>query len=155
MDDLRHYLFRTIWTVDAEPSVMYEILKDVPSYPKWFPLIKEVQERGHGKYWYRAKSILPYNLYFETEATIDDEVTGVLEGSMTGELVGFTRWTVTPRGQFSTIEYLEDVTTNKFLLDKLAPIAKPFFKLNHRLAMTQGQRSLRSYAAGYSAAKSL
>ena len=153
MGDLRHYLFRSTWEIDAAPAVLYEILADVPSYPKWFPLIREVQTRGEGKYWYRCRSLLPYDLVFDTEATVADLEKGVLEATMEGDLIGLSRWTITPRGDYATVEYFEDVTTNKPLLDRLAPVAKPFFKLNHALAMQQGKRGLQSYAAGYLAAK--
>ena len=154
MGDLRHYVFRSIWTIDASTSDLFKILGDVPSYPKWFPLIREVKTLEPGKYSYRSRSILPYDLVFDTEATIADEKNGILEATMEGDLVGLSRWTITPRGEFSTVEYFEDVTTNKPLLDRLAPVAKPFFKLNHALAMNQGKAGLRSYAAGYVAAKS-
>ncbi len=147
--DLKHYVFRTVWEIDVPPETLFEILANVPNYPKWFPLIKEVKTTGYGKFSYRCRSILPYDLEFDTAQTVVDEDKGILEASMEGDLVGFSRWTITPRGEFSTVEYFEEADTNKALLNLLAPVAKPLFKLNHWIAMIRGRSGLRTYAAGY------
>ncbi len=148
--NLRHYIFRNEWDIDAKPDDVFVVLENVPDYPKWFPLIKEVKQLERpGKFWYRSRSILPYDLTIVSEQRIVDPEKRVLEASLEGEMIGYSRWTITPRGKYSTVEYFQEVDTNKALLDRLAPIAKPLFKLNHAYAMRLGKRGLQTYMAGF------
>ena len=67
---------------------------------------------------------------------------------LTGDLEGFSRWTIQefPDGSRATFE--EEVVANKKLLQRLDPIARPAFRANHKLMMSHGERGLRTYLAG-------
>jgi hypothetical protein len=76
-------------------------------------------------------------------------VNRVLEAKLTGDLEGFSRWTITATGSGADLLFEEEVVTTKALLRRLAPIARPAFRANHALMMRHGERGLRTYLAGY------
>ena len=74
---------------------------------------------------------------------------------MSGDLDGFSRWTVTDAGAGRTkAVFEEDVTARKALLRRLALIARPAFRANHTVMMRHGQHGLAVYLAGYEASRS-
>jgi hypothetical protein len=154
MTDLRHYRFTSAWDVDATPGHAYEVLGDLLEYQRWWPEIKEMRQRDDGSVDVRARSLLPYDLRFTMRRTRQDPDAGVLEVAMTGELEGFSRFTVTARSGGSRVLFEEEVvTTNKKLLDRLAPVARPAFKANHAVMMRHGLAGLRTYLAGFRRAR--
>jgi hypothetical protein len=106
---------------------------------------------GHETYELTCRSALPYELRFITRQAVRDSAARVLEANMTGDLEGFSRWTVsvTPTGTSATFD--EEVVAQKPLLRRLEPLARPAFKLNHSRMMRNGERGLRTYLAGYRA----
>ena len=62
---------------------------------------------------------------------------------------GTVRWTVEEVDGGCRMVYDQEVSTNKRLLNVLAPLARPGFKANHTLMMRHGQAGLRTYLAGY------
>jgi hypothetical protein len=88
-------------------------------------------------------------LVFRTRQSVRDTRNGLLEANMTGDLEGFSRWTVTPTGNGTLAVFDEDVVANKGLLRALEPIARPAFKANHWLMMRHGEAGLNVYLAGF------
>ena len=72
----------------------------------------------------------------------------LFEATMTGDLEGFSRWTIKPGPEGSVMRFDEEVTTNKRSLNLLAPIARPAFKANHTFMMRHGEAGLRTFLAG-------
>jgi hypothetical protein len=70
---------------------------------------------------------------------------------MTGDLDGFSRWTISVHPTGTTVTFDEEVVATKPIVRKLEPIARPAFTLNHRRMMRSGERDLRTYLAGYRA----
>ncbi len=97
----------------------------------------------------RARALLPYSLTFVGERRIEDPGRRVLEMSMTGDLEGFSRFSIEEWGQGSRIVFEEQVLATKSLLRRLAPVARPVFCANHWVMMRRGQAGLRTYAAGF------
>ena len=64
----------------------------------------------------RARALLPYSLNFVGERRIEDPELGVLEMSMTGDLEGFSRFSIEEWGQGSRIVFEEQVLATKSLL---------------------------------------
>lgn len=147
---LTHYRFTSVWTIAGPPGEAYEVLKDVTSYPGWWPEVKHVSRvAGGDSYELRCRSLLPYDLTFVILRSTEDEAAGVLEASMRGDLEGFSRWTVTGTQSLTRLVFDEEVITNKSMLNRLAPLARPAFKANHSLMMRHGENGLRTYLAGF------
>jgi hypothetical protein len=127
---------------------VFEALRDLASYPTWWPEVKEAMDIGSEVYRLRCRSFLPYDLIFETRQSVQDAGAGILEASMTGDLEGFSRWTIKPGPDGAVMRFDEEVVTNKRSLNLLAPVARPAFKANHTLMMRHGQAGLRTFLAG-------
>ena len=153
MAGLTHYRFRSVWTADVSPEEAFAVLEDLSAYPHWWPEVKEVSKVSDGRFELRCRSLLPYDLRFVGEQRTADRDRGILELDMTGDLEGFSRWTITGGAGHSHLVFDEEVVTNKKMLNRLAPIARPFFKVNHTLMMRHGEAGLRTFLAGYGFAK--
>jgi hypothetical protein len=147
--DLTYYSFRSVWHIDADSEVIFEVLGDLDDYPSWWPEIKHVTKTSPHRVATCARSFLPYKLEFEMEQARREPHSGVLEVRMTGDLEGFARWTVTPQEGGSRLLFEEEVHTNKKVLNRLAPLARFAFNWNHRFMMRHGQAGLRTYMAGF------
>ena len=145
MSGLREYRFTSYWRVRATPEEAYAALHDLASYPTWWPEVKEANRVDDKTFSLRCRSFLPYDLIFETAQAAEDPEAGILEASMTGDLEGFSRWTIRSGPEGSVMRFDEEVTTNKKSLNVLAPIARPAFKANHTLMMRSGERGLRRH----------
>jgi hypothetical protein len=145
------YTFQSEWHLSASPDDVYQALERVPDYPLWWPEIRDVRPLGDQSFELTCKSTLPYELRFTIAQSVRDPSARVLEAHMTGDLEGFSRWTVSAQTTGTTATFDEDVTARKALLRRLDPIARPAFKVNHRRMMHNGERGLRTYLAGYRA----
>ncbi|MFE0458979.1 SRPBCC family protein [Kitasatospora sp. NPDC058965] len=73
---------------------------------------------------------------------------GVLEAELTGDLVGWSRWTVHPAGAGAAVAvFEEEVRPGKALMRRLALPGRPLFLANHALMMRAGERGLRRLLA--------
>ncbi len=77
---------------------MYAALADVPSYPLWWPEIREVRRTGAETGDVVVRALLPYRLVISLAAHRRDPEAGVLEAVMRGDLDGWSRFTVTTDG---------------------------------------------------------
>jgi hypothetical protein len=143
------YEFQSVWHVDATPDECYAVLYELSRYPSWWPEVKEVRQVSSSRYELRCRSFLPYDLVFTTERAVEDPSARVLEASMLGDLEGFSRWTIVAAGAGTDCTFDEHVITNKRMLDRLAPIARPFFRANHSLMMWHGRKGLQTFISGY------
>jgi carbon monoxide dehydrogenase subunit G len=149
MDSLSHYSFTSEWRVDADPNDVFEVLSDIGDYPAWWPEVKRVVRIGEKRVAAHVRSVLPYDLDFEMEQVAEDRRRGVLEVRMTGDLQGLSRWTISRSTDGSRLLFEEEVEATKPLLVRLAPVARPAFKLNHSFMMRHGEAGLRTYMAGF------
>ena len=148
--DLNHYHFKSVWHLDAPTSVVFGVLAALETYPAWWPEIRLVEALTPDSSRLTARSLLPYDLVFVTTQAMRDADQAVLEATMTGDLEGFSRWTLGPESPTTTTAvFEEEVITNKALLRRLAFIARPAFRANHTLMMRHGERGLGTYLAGH------
>jgi len=96
-----------------------------------------------------ARSLLPYELASVSEPDPGSDQPGVISARLSGDLVGTARWTLERLGDCCRVVYDQEVETRTMLLNVLAPIGRPLFRLNHRLMMRHGQAGLQTYMAGY------
>jgi hypothetical protein len=145
---LNHYEFQSIWVVEGAPADVYAVLHDVGSYSKWWPEIKNVQRVSEDRFKLRVRSVLPYYLDFESTRVREDASSGVLEAQLSGDLDGYSRWTIDGFGGMTRAVFDEEVDTHKRSLNVLAPVARPAFRANHTFMMRHGQAGLRTFVAG-------
>ena len=149
MADLTHYVFRSVWHVQAPLDQVVPVLEDLESYPAWWPEIHRVTPLGGARFEVVARSFLPYELRFVSEPAPGVPPPGVIDARLLGDLEGTVRWTVTETPDGCRLVYDQEVDTHKRLLNATAPVARPAFKANHALMMRHGQAGLRTYMAGY------
>ena len=149
MRNLTHYVFQSVWSVDAPFDDVCSVLADPESYPDWWPEIRSVEALGDGRFQMVARSLLPYELRFVSEERPERSGRGVIHAALSGDLEGFARWTVTEVSGGCRLVYDQEVKTHKRLLDLLAPVARPAFRANHALMMRHGEAGLRTFLAGY------
>jgi hypothetical protein len=149
VSDLTHYVFRSVWQVQADVEDVIAVLNDLESYPAWWPEIRSVRPLGGDRFEVVARSFLPYELRFVSEAAADEPSPGVINARLSGDMEGTVRWTVAKVDAGCRLVYDQEVTTHKRLLNVMAPVARPGFKANHAVMMRHGERGLRTFMAGY------
>jgi hypothetical protein len=152
--DWNFYRFRSVWRVDATAEESFTALAALDDYPAWWPQVRAARPAGADAYELTVRSLLPYDLKFVTRQVRRDAAHGVLEAALTGDLDGYTRWTVYPGDGFTRLLFEEEVVANRALLRRLAVVARPAFRANHTLMMHQGRRGLGAYLAGLRAGRS-
>lgn len=140
--DMSHYRFTSAWVVPAPPAAVLAVLERAEEYPAWWPQVREVARVDATTGTARFRSVLPYDLVVTVARARRDPVAGVLEVSMTGDLEGWARWTVTGGDGGSRVRYEQEVVVRKRLMRLLAPVARPLFRANHALMMRAARRGL-------------
>lgn len=140
-------MFHSEWTVPEDFETTFAALRDLPSYAVWWPEVKSVIPASTERAVVLIMGILPYSLEFLMEKEIEDASTGTLRAGLSGDLEGFSSWVVKPEDGGCRLLYDQEVQVTKTLLRVLAPIARPFFKLNHHLMMSRGEKGLRAHLA--------
>lgn len=146
--DLHTYRFRSTWRLVAAPNDVYQALRDVDDYPEWWPQVHRADRVDDATYDMVVRSLLPYDLSFRSIRSREDPSARILEATMSGDLDGFTRWTVTMDDSGSRLVFEEEVVARNALLRRLAVVARPAFVANHAAMMRAGRRGLRAYLAG-------
>ena len=151
--DLNFYRFRSLWRIDAPLDEVYAALVDLGDYPSWWPEVRRAVRLSDDAYDLTVRSLLPYDLVITTRQVRRDRAAGVLEAALSGDLDGFTRWTLRGSGTGTLALFEEEVEALKPLLRRFAAVARPAFTANHTLMMRHGQRGLRTYLAGVRAGR--
>ncbi len=146
---LTHYVFRSTWHVTARRAEVMPVLYDLASYPAWWPEIRSAKPIGDGRFAVVARSFLPYELRFVSDADEFDADSGIIDARLSGDMEGTVRWTVSEISDQCRLVYDQEVSTHKRLLNVMAPVARPGFRANHSIMMRNGQAGLRTFMAGY------
>ena len=152
--DRNFYAFRSDWSVDATPNTIYRALERFESYSEWWPEVRSIRLVGAESCQVTCRSVLPYDLTFVLRPSRRDPGSGVLEAAMTGDLEGFSRWTISGGPSRSGLVFEEEVTVNKRLLRVLAPVARNLFRANHSVMMKHAQVGLATYLTRFEPARS-
>ncbi|GAA2560485.1 SRPBCC family protein [Streptomyces levis] len=140
--DWNHYRFRSLWPLPVPPAAVYEALERPEDYPRWWRQVREVTRLDDTSGVVRIRSVLPYDMTFTAREVRRDPGAGVLQIAVSGDIEGWARWTVTPRGTGSLARYDQVVTVTKPLLRRFAVPGRPVFRANHALMMRSGRRGL-------------
>ncbi|GAB2704714.1 SRPBCC family protein [Kitasatospora kifunensis] len=148
--EFNHYRLTSAWRLPAPPALVYRALREVERYPRWWPQVREIEQLDAVSGRLRIRSVLPYDLVFTATARRQEEQPGgrggVLEAELTGDLAGWSRWTVKPDGAGASLAVFEqDVRGGKALMRLLALPGRPLFLANHALMMRSGRRGLSRY----------
>lgn len=141
------YRFRSRWDLDAPPAAVYAALADGDAYPRWWPQVREVRRLDDRSGAARFRSLVPYDLHVTVGQARQEPAHGVLEATVSGDLEGWVRWTVTARGTGTRALFEQEVVVRKPLLRRLALPGRPVFRANHALMMRAGRRGLRAHLA--------
>lgn len=149
---MKTYRFRDDWHVDASPEQVWALISQPETYPKWCSVYQEARvTKGTGgvgtEAVFKFRVLLPYNLSLTSTVT-RSEPPHIAEGKVSGELDGTWRWTLEPERGGTLVIFEEAVTTNKWFLDLLSPIAYKLFELNHHIWAKRSAEGMRSYFAG-------
>ncbi|MBW4719878.1 SRPBCC family protein [Saccharothrix obliqua] len=150
---LNSYRFRSVWRVDCPPDEAFHVLADLGSYPLWWPEVRAARRIAADGAELRCRSLLPYELVFQTWHNAKEPAAGLLRADLVGDLEGVASWLVSRDGAGSRLVYEQQVVVRKALLRRLALVGRPFMKANHGVMMRHGQRGLRTYLAGFRAAR--
>ncbi|MET9660941.1 SRPBCC family protein [Streptomyces sp. NPDC006510] len=140
--DWSHYRFVSIWDLPAPPDAVYEILERADDYPRWWPQVREVTSVDGTTGTTRIRSFLPYDLVMTVRERRRDPRARVIEATLSGDLDGWVRWTVTPHDGGSRAVYEQEVEVHRRLMRLLAVPGRPVFRANHALMMRAGRRGL-------------
>lgn len=148
--DVNAYRFLSRWNVPGDRELVYEVLADLGSYPQWWPQVRSVEQYDDETALVVVRSFLPYALRVLTKSAREDRDAGVLEARLSGDVDGWSRWTVPTVGAPGPLVYEQVVVARRELLRRLGPAARPFFRLNHAVMMSAGERGLRMRVAAES-----
>ncbi|MFC9619862.1 SRPBCC family protein [Streptomyces sp. NPDC056930] len=142
------YRFVSIWDLPGPPDAVYEILGRADDYPRWWPQIREVTSVDGATGTTRIRSFLPYDLVMTVRERRRDPRARVLEATLSGDLDGWARWTVTAHGTGSRATYEQEVEVHRRLMRILAVPGRAVFRANHALMMRAGRRGLTARLQG-------
>ncbi|MGJ5750255.1 polyketide cyclase/dehydrase/lipid transport protein [Streptomyces puniciscabiei] len=140
--DWTHYRFRSLWSLPAPPAAVYAVLERPEDYPGWWPQVRSVTRLDADTGVITVRSLLPYAMTFTARQLRRDPDAGVLEVTLSGDMEGWARWTVTAEGTGTLARYDQEVHVHKPLLRRFAVPGRPVFRANHRLMMRSGRRGL-------------
>ena len=78
---------------------------------------------------------------------MQDRSAGLLEASLDGDLVGHSRWTLTPSAAGTRMVYDQEVHTPSALMRGLTRLARPALEANHGWMMRGALRGLAGRSA--------
>jgi len=142
------YSFVTRWYLDADIASVFAVIEDAPAWPSWWKAVASVETLREGgpdgvgavtrSVW---RSALGYRLRFDARLT--RKVPPVeLEVEATGDLLGRGLWQLAPWGGGTLVVYSWQVATHRRWMNVLAPLLRPAFAWNHRVAMRWGGEGL-------------
>lgn len=144
------YQFITIWKIDATVEAVWSAIEDADKWPEWWRgvlrsvEIKRGDADGLGSIRQTTwRSALPYKLEFDSEI-IRIEKHVLIEARAFGELEGHGLWQFFAHaGSETRVQYDWTVKTTKPWMNRIAPVARPFFRWNHDTIMRWGEDGLK------------
>jgi hypothetical protein len=145
---LNEYRFQDVWSIEVAAARVFGALVDLANYPRWWPDVRSVRQVDDNTAELSCRAILPYALVFRLHRNVQDEDAGQMRVEMTGDLEGYVQGIVAAEDhRRARLEISQQVVVHKKLLRRLAPIARPLFRVNHAAMMRRGYRGLRAYLA--------
>jgi hypothetical protein len=140
-----HYVFRSEWQLAVSADAVYSALRDVAGYPAWWPQVRSVRQLDDETGEVRCRSLLPYDLVFAIRRDVEDPAALVLRAHQTGDLEGWSQWSITAAAGGAIVVFDEDVVVRKPLVRRAGLLARPALRFNHAVMMRDGERGLRRH----------
>jgi hypothetical protein len=148
--DLSRYRFRSAWHVDLAADSLFEVLSDIASYPHWWRQVRSVERIDDDTATVVCRSVLPYDLRLRAERAREDRAAGALEVRLSGDLDGWSRWTLRSEGHRTALVYDQEVVVHGRLLRGLGLVARPLLRANHAWMMRSGRVGLERWVRAQS-----
>jgi hypothetical protein len=143
--DWCRYHFRSTWRVPAPPMVVYAALARLERYPDWWSQVRYARPVDQDAVELMIRSVLPLEIRMTAHSSRRDPAAGVLEARLSGDLEGFSRWTLTPDPGGTRAVFQEVVDARGHPALRRLAFARPAFQANHAWMMRQGQAGLRGH----------
>ncbi|HVV12402.1 SRPBCC family protein [Amycolatopsis sp.] len=144
---LNSYLFRDDWFLAAPAKAVFAAVVDVAAYPQWWSDVRSVRKIDDDTAEMICQATLPYRLVVRMRRHEENEHAGRMAVHLDGDLRGSLSAQVLGHARGTTLLIHQDVEATKPLLRRLAPVARPVFRLNHALMMRRGLAGLRARLA--------
>lgn len=137
-------MFESTWNLPAPPEVVFATLERLDIYPTWWPQVRRADRIDDDTCDVVVRSTLPFRLRLTAHRVNADPERGVLQARLSGDLVGFTGWTLagTPGG--TRAAFHQEVEASRPLLRRLE-VARPILRANHAWMMRCGERGLNAH----------
>lgn len=136
------YRFRSAWHVPADRDRLFDVLADIGAYPRWWPQVRSVDRVDEDTAALVCRSVLPYDLRMRAARAREDRDSGALEVRLSGDLDGWSRWTLRGEGSGTALLYEQEVVAHGQTLRLLGLVGRPFLRLNHAWMMRCGRVGL-------------
>ena len=132
----RDYRFRSEWVLRG-PTVgeVYDALVDVEHYPTWWRSIPAVGKLDDDTALVACRSRVPTTLHLVLRPQVRDRDAGILEAELAGDLVGWSRFTLSPHHEGVHISYDQEVDTPGWLMTLAGKVARSLLVWNHEQMM--------------------
>lgn len=140
------YAFVSEWQVPVDLPDAYAVLKDLWSYPHWWPVFKRAEQITSDRGAFVTRSAMPLTLNFSLVREVEDEAAGLLRARVTGDLDGIVEWhLVQIEPTLTTAHFLQRVTLEHKIARRADLLLRPLLTWNHALAMRSGHRGLTAH----------
>lgn len=136
------YLFRSVWLLPADVQSVFVALRDLWSYPLWWPEFRRAEQTGDDEGIFALRSRLPLTLTFTLRRDVEDQANGVLRALAAGDIAGSVEWRLAPAHPYTTATFTEHVTLQHRWARHMDLMLRPILTWNHRSAMRSGERGL-------------
>lgn len=134
------YSFATSWVTAAPLDAVAATVVDLERYPEWWPQVRAVAKITDERARVLCRSALPYTLDLVLDAVSRDAP--VLEVTVSGDLDGWVRWTLTPAAAGTRTDFTQEVTV-RGALAVASYVARPVLRWNHEQMMHGCEAGLR------------
>jgi hypothetical protein len=142
------YTFLSDWTLPVPPNSVFSVLKDLWSYPMWWPEFKRADRIDDETGLFALRSALPITLTFGLRRDVEDEARGLLAATASGDIEGSVEWLLELTDSGTTIAHFTERVTLRHRFARRADFAlRPVLNWNHAAAMRSGHDGLISRLA--------
>jgi hypothetical protein len=142
------YTFLSDWALPVPPKSAFSVLKDLWSYPMWWPEFKRADRIDDETGLFALRSALPITLTFGLRRDVEDEARGLLSATASGDIEGSVEWLLEVTDNGTTIAHFTERVTLRHRFARRADFAlRPLLNWNHAAAMRSGHDGLISRLA--------
>lgn len=143
---MRRFAFVDRWQLPVGPSEVFRVLEDIDRYPTWWPQVRSVRREDETRGSVVVRSRLPMNLHLRLTSTTADAALRVLRVGVSGDLLGWAQWLVTPSDGGSAALFTQEVELARRsyrLTASAAPVLGRYLLVrNHQHMMRAGREGL-------------